>query len=241
MNQEFVVFPDPAAVAQAAAQMVVEVAQQAIAARGRCCLALSGGSTPQALFALLAAAPLRTQIDWTRVWVVWADERHVPHADPERNERTARDVLLEQVPIPAAQILAVPFTGLRAEQAAVVYETQLTAALGVPLRLDLVLLGMGPDGHTASIFPGQPEAVAPAAALVIAVQDAPKPPPTRVSLSYAAINAARAVLFLVTGADKAAMVARIRAATGPVSAVPALGVRPIDGTVTWLLDAAAAG
>lgn len=236
------VFPSPAALADEAARQFVALAHEAIAARGRFTVALSGGSTPRALHQRLAAPPLDGTIDWECVFVYWGDERLVPPDHAESNFRMARETLLAHVPIPAANIVPAPTVGGTAEDAARAYAETLAAQLGDDLpRLDLIILGMGPDGHTASLFPGQPEPAAPGDALVIAVHGAPKPPPTRISFSYKLINAARNVLFLVAGADKAATLRQVLQGPPDPARLPAQGVRPSSGQLAWLLDAAAAG
>jgi 6-phosphogluconolactonase len=146
------------------------------------------------------------------------------------------------VPIPAANIYLVPTVGGSPEAAARAYAETLTASFKSDLpRFDLILLGMGPDGHTASLFPGRTEVTDPGDALVVAVHDAPKPPPTRISFTLPPINAAANVMFLVAGADKAAMLREVlRGPRDPVR-LPAQGVRPAHGKLTWLVDQAAAG
>jgi 6-phosphogluconolactonase len=236
-----VVLPDPAALADEAARRFSALAQAAVADRGRFTVALAGGSTPRALYARLAAQPLRDTIDWSSVHVFWSDERMVPPDDAESCFRMAREALLAQVPIPAANIYPVPTVGGTPEAAAAAYAETIAALFGDPLpRFDLILLGMGPDGHTASLFPGHPEPSAPGEALVIAVHHSPKPPPTRISFTYRLFHAAANVMFMVAGADKAATLREVL--RGPVerARLPAQGVRPEQGSLVWLVDAAAA-
>src|SRR3954454_18515242 len=200
-----IILPDPTALADEAARRFVALAQAAVADHGRFTVALSGGSTPRALYQRLAQSPLSESVNWANVHVFWGDERMVPPDDIESSYRMARETLLAHVPIPAANIYPIPTVGGTAEAAASAYEETLTAVFGADLpRFDLILLGIGPDGHTASLFPGQPEAVRPSAALVVAVHNAPKPPPARVSFTFTLINAAANVLLVVAGADKAA-------------------------------------
>ncbi len=145
------------------------------------------------------------EVDWERVEVFWGDERYVPPDDPESCYRMARETLLAHVPIPAANIYPMPTVGSTPEAAAQAYAETLAAVFGEePPRFDLILLGIGTDGHTASLFPGQIEVVAPSDALVTAVYGSPKPPPTRLTCTYRVLNAAANVIFVVTGADKAA-------------------------------------
>ncbi len=184
------VLADPAAVAQAAARQIVAAAAAAIAARGRFRLVLAGGGTPQAAYRLLGDAAQ----DWPHWEIYFGDERCLPPDHPERNSRMASDAWLARVPIPPAQVHVIP-AELGAATAAAAYAATLRGAG----RFDLVLLGMGEDGHTASLFPGH--ALDPAA-VTVAVHDAPKPPPERVSLGLAALRATRAVLVLATGSGK---------------------------------------
>ncbi len=202
---DLVVLPDPAALADEGARRFGALAQAATQAGGRFTVALSGGSTPRALYERLARPPLSAAVDWGNVHIFWGDERFVPPDDPESCFRMAREALLDHVPIPAANIYPVPTVGGAPEVAASAYAETVVALFGAETpRFDLILLGMGPDGHTASLFPGHPEVVAPSGALVVAVHDAPKPPPTRISFTYRLLNGAANVVFLVAGADKAA-------------------------------------
>ena len=150
-------------------------------------------------------------------------------------------VAAQIVPIPAANIFPIPTIGGTPEAAASAYEETLTAAFGAELpRFDLILLGIGPDGHTASLFPGQPEVVRPSAALAVAVHNAPKPPPVRITCTYTLINAAANVLFVVAGADKAGALRAVLRDPADVARLPAQGVRPKQGALVWLVDAAVA-
>ena len=238
---DIVILPDPAALADEAARRFANLAQAAVADHGRFAVALSGGSTPRALHERLARPPLRDSVDWANVHVFWGDERMVPPDDPESSYRMARETLLQHVPIPAANIYPVPTVGGTPEAAAHAYAETVAAVFGVnPARFDLILLGMGPDGHTASLFPGQPEVVRPSEVLVAAVHNAPKPPPTRVTFTYRLINAAACVLFLVTGADKATALREVLRGSADIARLPAQGVRPEQGELVWLMDAAAA-
>jgi len=237
---EINVVADSIALAEQAAKRFVELANAAIAARGRFSVALSGGTTPRRMFELLAQPAFRDAIDWANVYVFWGDERFVAHDDPEYNAWVARTALLNHVALPPAQVYAVPTEGLTPESAAAAYAATLTDFFGGLPRFDLNLLGMGPDGHTASLFPGHPALAAAGDALVVAVYDSPKPPPTRITLTWRALNAARATLFLVGGADKAATVRAVLRGPFEPTRLPAQGIQPTDGTLTWLLDQAAA-
>lgn len=216
--------PDAAAVARRAADGVLAAAAGAIARQGRFRLVLAGGTTPLAAYRLLAGENAR----WG-AWEVWfGDERCLPPGDPERNSRAACEALLDRVPIPPDRIHPIP-AELGPEAAAAAY----AASLADALPFDLVLLGMGEDGHTASLFPGR---AVPDGALTVAVRDAPKPPPERVSLTPTALGRCREMLVLVTGAGKRDALARWRAGGDlPVAQAAAAGRALV------LLDRAAAG
>jgi len=189
---------DTAELAVAVARRIAALIAQSIAARGVCRIALAGGSTPRSCYAQLSTLP----VDWPRVQIYFGDERCLPVGDAGRNDEMARLSLLQRVAIPAANVHAVA-AELGAVRAAADYAARLKEAL----PLDIVLLGMGEDGHTASLFPNNPALQSEDAA--VAVFDAPKPPPERVSLSLATLNAARHKLFLVAGAGKREALARL--------------------------------
>jgi 6-phosphogluconolactonase len=236
-----IVVDNPAGLASRAARRFVTLARQAIGERGRFSVALSGGSTPRAMYRLLAQAPLKEQVDWQNVHLFLGDERFVPPDDPASSLRMARETLLDHVPVPAENIYAVPTEGLTPEAAAQRYARTLLGFFAPHSpRFDLILLGMGPDGHTASLFPGQPAVTSPGDRLVLAVHGAPKPPPMRITMTYELINQAMNVVFLVTGSDKARAVASVLAGEADPVRYPAAGVRPANGRVQWLLDHAAA-
>ena len=206
------VLPDVAAVAAATAELVLTAAAEAIDARGAFRLVLTGGNTPLAAYRLLAQA----DADWLRWHIYHGDERCLPVSDADRNSLAADEAWLGQVPIPAAQVHPIP-AELGAEAAAAAYESVVAAAL----PFDLVLLGMGEDGHTASLFPEQEIRPGP---LVMAVHDAPKPPPDRVSLTPSALCRTRQMVVMVTGASKRPALARWQAGEGlPVARVAAAG------------------
>jgi len=257
---EIHVYPGTAALYAAAAERVAADLTAAVegrqaSQRGTASLALAGGSTPRPLYERLAGEPYRSAVPWERLQVFWGDERCVPPDHPASNYRMAREALLDHVPVAASRVHR-----LRGElpppEAARLYAAQLEAVLGRPPRLDLVLLGLGADGHTASLFPaafaaaveggGDGEASDdPHPGRWAAPATAPAEPRQRVTLTLSTLDAARRVLFLVAGADKAAAVARSlaspTAAPRPGEApTPAARVRPTDGDVLWLLDAAAA-
>ncbi len=231
--------------ARAAAEALVARLAAAQAVHGSASVVLTGGGVGIAVLehvAALAAEPVRETIDWEHVDVWWGDERWVPADSDERNEKQARQALLAPVGVPDHRIHAMPPSDgefAEPEDAAAWYAGELAAAApegqAVP-RLDLLLLGMGPEGHVASIFPGSPAVSADGT--VVAVRDCPKPPPTRVSLGFPAINAAEEVWLLVSGDAKAPAVARALAGAAPAE-LPAAGVHGSRAT-RWLLDRAAA-
>lgn len=238
---EIQIFSTAESLAAAAAGLIVERVAAAVERRGSCLLALSGGSLPPQVHRLLTAEPLRARVPWQALNIIWADERYVPPDSPDSNYLMARQTLLDHAPIPAEQIYPVPTYYPTAAEAAAVYDRVLQALLAAHAgRIDVALLGMGPDGHTASLFPGFAQLDAPADRLAVAVDGAPKPPPARISLTPAALNRARAAIFTVAGGDKAAKVrAALRGPHDP-RATPAQIVRPDHGQVTWMLDSAAA-
>ena len=237
---QILVHPSLELLQAAAAEQFVTLIEAAVSARGRALLAISGGSAPPGLFRRLCTEPLRGRMPWSALSLIWVDERLVPFNDPESNYRMARLTLLDHVPIPSEQIFPVA-TYYAAEQAAARYQQQVAVLLEQhEHRIDLVLLGMGPDGHTASLFPGFPQVSTPADLLAVAVLDAPKPPAVRISLTAYALNRARQAIFLVAGADKAPMVRAALQGPYEPTTIPAQLVRPPDGHVTWMLDAAAA-
>jgi 6-phosphogluconolactonase len=241
IQSERIVLPDPAALAERVAQQFIDLAQETITVRGRFGVALAGGSTPRRMYELLAQPPYRDQVDWSNIHIFWSDERYVPPNDPESNFQMASEALLAHVPIPAAHIYPMPTIGSTPEAAAQSYANTLDDFFeGDPPRCDLILLGMGPDGHTASLFPGKPEVTADSDALVIPVYDSPKPPPTRLSFTLRLINATANVSIFVTGADKAATVRAVLEGPDDSAQLPIQGVRPHTGALTWFLDAAAA-
>lgn len=236
------IFSTPQTLGQAAAGLVARLSEQAVAERGRFTVALSGGSQPKMLCPALVAEPLRRQVDWPAWHVFWADERCVPLSDPESNYRLARAYLFDQVAIPSAQIYALtgslePAAAAEAYQAVLAQVFQPTA--GQLPRFDLILLGMGEDGHTASLFPQHP-LLQETERWVAPIFDSPKPPLRRITLTLPVINNARQVVFLAAGAGKAHLLPRIvRPATSP-DLLPAQMVRPVKGELHWFVDEAAA-
>lgn len=240
MEDEVVVLPDLNAVAREAADRWVTLAREPIAARGRFCVALSGGSTPRALFALLAGEAHREQVEWRRTLVFWSDERCVPPDHADSNYRLARETLLSKVSIPAGNVYRMRGE-IDPEQAALEYEQtvrrELPTEVGAPV-FDLILLGMGPDGHTASLFPGT-AALCETTRLVTA-PFVPRLNAHRITFTPPLINAAARVIFLVAGADKANTLRDVLEGEFKPDVFPAQLVKPASGQLTWLVDGAAA-
>jgi 6-phosphogluconolactonase len=243
---DIVVEPDADRLARAVASALVARLAAAQAVHGTASVVLTGGGIGTAVLervARLAAEPERERVDWTAVDVWWGDERFVPAGDEQRNELGARRALLDPVGVPAERVHAMPASDAgfaEPEDAAAWYAGQLAAAApeGAALpRLDVLLLGMGPEGHVASIFPESPAASDDRP--VVAVRDCPKPPPTRISLGFPAINVAEEVWLLVSGEGKAPAVARALQEDAGPQQLPAAGVHGRRAT-RWLLDAAAA-
>lgn len=240
------VLPTPEALALDAVQRFARAANDAIDSRGRFMVALSGGTTPRSLYTRLAAPPYISSVPWSEVQALWGDERCVPPDHAASSYRMVRETLLDHVPIPTVNVHRI-----RGEDdpagAALTYEQELRRVLRTPqgpprdapgARIDLVLLGLGVDGHTASLFPGAP-AGTDAEPWVIA-RRVPAEPPWRVSLTPVILNAAAEILFLVSGRAKAAIVRRVLEGPLRPDELPAQLIAPPDGRVHWLLDAAAA-
>jgi 6-phosphogluconolactonase len=223
---------------QAAAEEVIRVAKEAVQQRGRFTIALSGGSTPKNMYALIAANA--GGLPWDQIFFFWSDERHVPPDDPESNYRMAHDSLLSKVPVPAANIFRVPAEDPDAAAAAETYGQTLrkffAAKSGEVPRFDLILLGLGPDGHTASLFP-ETAALQEKSRLVVA-NWVEKFKAHRITFTLPLLNAAREVVFLVSGTDKAAILHEVLEGKG--EKYPSQLVRPVDGKLIWFVDRAAA-
>jgi 6-phosphogluconolactonase len=235
---EVVELGTPDELAREAARRFVDIGQAAIAARGSFSVALSGGSTPRAMYAKLATAPLRDYLEWSRVQLFFSDERFVSPDSEESNYHSAKVALIDQVPLPKDHVHPYQTVDIAPEDAASQYEQEIRRFLetdgGSVPTFDLILLGMGPDGHTASLFPDT-EALQVQDRLV-AANYVPKMDAWRLTFTYTLINAGRTVIFLVQGEDKKE---RVREILGGGSPLPAAGVHPQDGRLVWLLDAAA--
>jgi 6-phosphogluconolactonase len=232
------VYADLESLSRAAADLIAAQANLAVAARGRFSLALSGGSTPRRAYELLAAPPFKDQAPWDRMHVFWGDERCVPPDDPRSNARMAREAWLDHVPIPAGQIHPID-CARDPDAAARDYEAGLRKFFaGAAPRLDLVLLGLGDNGHTASLFPGTPvlqEQERWAAAVYVAAGDL-----YRVTLTAPLINQAAHVVFLVAGGAKAAVLRDVLHGPRDPARLPAQLIRPDGGELLWLADREAA-
>ncbi|MFC8795562.1 6-phosphogluconolactonase [Streptomyces cinereoruber] len=242
---QLVVHRDKELMAQAAAARLITRIVDAQAARGSASVVLTGGRNGNGLLAALGSAPARDAVDWSRLDLWWGDERYLPDGDPERNVTQAREALLDRVPLDPARVHAMPASdgpyGDDVEAAAAAYAEELAAAAGpgdggVP-AFDVLMLGVGPDTHVASLFPELP-AVHETERTVVGVRGAPKPPPVRISLTLPAIRAAREVWLLAAGEDKAKAAAIALSGAGELQA-PAAGARGRSRTL-WLLDSAAA-
>jgi 6-phosphogluconolactonase len=255
------VVEDAAALAEAAARAAIADIEAAVEAHGSCTWVLTGGTSPVAAYRRLADPDLRIGVEWELVRVAMGDERCVPVGHPESNWGQAAAALLDHVPVPEEHLRR-PRGELPAEQAAAEYEARLrqlppaarqtpqtgirdrvSSPAGVP-RLEVVWLGVGPDGHCLSLFPGRPELEV-RDRLVVAVHGAPKPPPDRISLTLAALAGAERLLVLAAGPEKAGPVGRALGGTAGGAGLPiaraAATVEQAGGAVTWLLDRAAAG
>ncbi len=238
---QIAVYPDTNTLSQEAAQFIVRLANESIVTRGRFSIALSGGSTPKVLYGLLGSELYRDQIDWSKVDVFWSDERCVPPDSADSNYAMAREVLLSRVPLSPQQVHRMPAELSDHDAAAQAYEREIQQSFGtsnIP-HFDLIQLGMGPEGHTASLFPHQPSLHEEQRLVVFVI--VPKPPPPRLTFTPPILNAARHVLFLVTGAEKADAVKAVIEGEYQPDEYPAQIVRPSEGDVVWMLDEAAAG
>jgi 6-phosphogluconolactonase len=235
------ILPDADAIAAVARTAWERRAAAAVAARGAFRVLLSGGSTPRRLFRLLAAVP-SGGLPWDRTWLFWGDERSVGPDHPDSNYRMTREALLDTVGPPAGQVHRLEGERDDLDAAARDYQRLVAGAWGVspegpPPAFDLVLLGLGTDAHTASLFP-HTAALAERQRWFVA-NDVPQLATRRLTATYPLLDAAREILFLVSGADKAEALARVRAPVGDVADAPARGV--VGGSVTWLVDSAATG
>jgi 6-phosphogluconolactonase len=229
----------PAELFQAAAEEFAEAANAAVQTEGKFTVALSGGSTPKGMFHLLAGEKFAS-LPWSKMYFFWGDERHVPPDHPDSNYRMAYEALLSKVPVPKENVFRVPTENKDANAAALAYEETLKAFFklrpGEVPRFDLILLGLGPDGHTASLFP-ESAALREDKRLVVA-NWVEKFKTYRITFTYPVLNNAGRVTFLVAGEDKAPALHEVL--ENKNSGLPAQQVRPKNGRLIWLVDRAAA-
>jgi 6-phosphogluconolactonase len=244
-NPTVTICRDAEDLAERAAERFIRAAGEAIGRQGRFMVALSGGSTPEKLYTLLAQPEHAARVDWGRSSLFLGDERFVPLDDPRSNFALIQRTLLATALVPASQVFPVPVRLASADAAAAAYAGTLATAFGVtdrrrPPPFDLILLGLGEDGHTASLFPHAPS---------LAVEDrwvVGSPPGTlppsvdRITLTYPVLDAAHQVIFLVSGEKKAAVLQELLEGDPTPATRPAAGVHPADGALEWLVDEAAA-
>lgn len=235
---EVLVHADAAELAREAARRFAASAADAIAARGRFTVALSGGSTPKAMFSLLAEPPYGPALPWPAIHLFWGDERCVPPDHPDSNFRMTRETLLARVPLPEENIHRIPAEDPDPARAAASYEADLRGFFGDTPIFDLVFLGMGPDGHTASLFPGT-------TALhvhdrIVVENYVAKFQAYRITLTADAINRAREILFLIAGSDKAPALKEVLEGPRNIETYPSQLIAPAQGLLRWLVDEAAA-
>ena len=229
-----------------AADLFVRVVQDAIRARGRAMLALAGGSTPQKTYGLLAQPARRSRIDWARSYLFFGDERFVPPYDPESNFAMVQRTLIAPAASPAAHVFPVPTQLETAAAAAAEYAATLRRTFGMresldPPRFDLILLGLGEDGHTASLSPGAASLRVTDRWVVASPPGTLTPRVERITLTFPVLNAAREVVFLVSGETKAEALQDVLEGPPRREERPASYVSPVDGALTWLVDESAAG
>jgi len=230
-------YPNTTVLVHAAAERIVSVLEQALQAKETATLVLTGGKTPEPAYRLLGAPPLSGRIDWNRVQFFWGDERCVPPEDPESNFGMAWNAFIDRLGVPSNHIHRMIGELADVNEAASLYESAIRDVLPgreIP-SFDLVLLGMGEDGHTASLFPGTKWDEA---RLVVA-NHAPATGARRISMTPRILNQAQAILFLVAGASKSRALAEVLG--NPASQLPATRIRPVHGSLTWMLDDSAAG
>ena len=232
------IFPTTEVLSEQVAAYVAELSAQTIPVRGRFTVALSGGSLPKLLAPGLIVEPLRDEIDWSAWYIFFADERCVPLSHPDSSYRLVMEEFFSYLDIPADQIYAID-PRLAPDEAAVAYEQTVRRVfypeLGRRPRFDLILLGMGEDGHTASLFPDHP-LLDETERWVVPIFDSPKPPPQRITLTLPIINNAANVAFIATGSGKADILPQVLSS----AILPAGRVRPHDGNLRWFVDEAAA-
>jgi 6-phosphogluconolactonase len=234
------VSPDLDALSHAVLKEILANMKSAVAQRGKFSIALSGGRTPEKLYTMWATDQYRNDTPWNQVHIFWGDERYVGADDPLSNYRMTRETLLNHVPIPPANVHPVPTQLPTPAATAEAYEAELKKYFGNDKpEFDVTLLGIGPEGHTASLFPDSPALLEKTRWVLPVV--APAKPPNRVTFTLVVLNQSRNTYFLAAGKDKREILDAIRAEPDDkLSDYPAARIRPADGRVTWFLDQAAA-
>mmetsp|Transcript_22951 Transcript_22951/g.39353 ORF Transcript_22951/g.39353 Transcript_22951/m.39353 type:complete len:301 (+) Transcript_22951:38-940(+) len=242
IGAEVRVFQEHDSMSKFLADYIIKSCKAAVARHDAFTVAFSGGSLPGQVSKYLVQEPWKSAVDWSKWHVYWADERCVPHDHPDSNVLLVKQVLFDKAPIPASQIFA-PKTSLApaacaADYAEVLKQDPPMMEGGMP-RFDLMLLGMGPDGHTASLFPHHP-LVKESSVFVAPIFDSPKPPPERITLTLPVLNNSREVMFISTGASKAEKLQEILQHKVEDTSLPSQLVVPTHGSLLWVLDAPAA-
>lgn len=228
------VFENLAKLSQAAADLFIQTARQSIAENGRFTVALTGGSSPTQLYKLLAQSPYLEQVNWEQIFVFWGDERWVPLDDDKSNAKMAFETLLNHVPIPEEQIFPMWATGVEPADFALQYAHSIQQVLGTSPQFDLILLGMGEDGHTASLFPGTPvlaEKSTGVVAYYLASQNM-----HRITLTAPIINQAKKIVVIAYGENKAHALYEVLKGEKNPTQYPAQLIQPESGEVIWLVD-----
>ena len=232
------IFPTADDLSISAAELIIAIAHDAITARGRFTISLSGGQTPEKLYSLLAKPPWREQIEWLKTFIFWGDERYVRFDDSHNNAHQAKSILLDNLAIPASNTYLIN-VNLQPNQAAMEYEKEIkTFFKNEPPRFDLVLLGLGENGHTASLFPG----ITVLAEQLEGVRDVyvDEEKMFRITMTAPLINLARHILFLVTGTNKSEILKKILTSSFQPDHYPAQLIKPNDGELLWFADKEAA-
>jgi 6-phosphogluconolactonase len=242
-NREVKILADSSAIAQTAAVLFLEAAQDAVREKGSFSVALAGGSTPKALYGLLASSPLlQAKVPWSKIQFFFGDERHVPPDDPESNYRMAREAMLDKAPIDPKQVHRIRAENPNAAEAAAAYEAELRECFhlraGQFPRFDLILLGMGPEGHVASLFPGT-TAMNEERRLVVS-NWVGKFFTDRITMTLPVLNNAARIIFMAHGAEKALALKGVLEGPYEPDQLPSQAIRPAAGKLLWLLDPTAA-
>ncbi len=232
------VFDNKSEISVAAAELFVQIAQQSISQNGKFVVSLTGGSSPEQLYTLLAQPEYQNKIDWSKVFVFWGDERWVSLDDEQSNGKMADRTLLSKVPVPKNQVFYMWQDGISAEDYAARYEDEIRKHLGVDLSFDLILLGMGPDGHTASLFPHQP--VLQEKQKLVAAYHLDSQNMYRITLTAPLINKGKHLVVTLYGDNKAPALHEVLEGEPNLELYPAQMLKPETGDITWLVDKAAA-